>query len=626
MMHVTLTRRTVNRSVFLKATMLVMLAFVYSLGLLAQEQTFPLQSNPALKHPHATSSYRTSAIDTMNLPFIDDFSREGVYPSSDRWVDSFAFINQSFPDNPITIGVATMDGLDPDGNPYNINSGQSDVADYLTSLPIDLSANSNDTSIWLSFFYQPQGLGDAPESGDSLLVEFRTVAGIWLHKWSVPGREDTSFQRVNIRVSGPEYLYRGFQFRFKNYATINGNRDHWNIDYVILKSNTVANDSIRDNGFIRPRYSLLNEYESMPYSHYKSLSTPISEMVASITDSIRDINYGPTSFIYTSKIIDETGNTLLSSPPSSLSGTSNSIVTFNTSLNGFSYPSTAASRAEFLMKNYVTITGSQSNLYNDTVKYHQVFDNYYAYDDGSAEVGYGVTGNSGVKFAYKFDIKKADTLRALDIYFNPTGVDVSTELFQLTVWDQLSVSGNTDHVVYREINQRPYNIDSTNGFARYILDTALAVDAGPIWVGFIQNDPSLLIGVGLDRNTDNHQNMFYQVDGYWYASSIQGSWMLRPVFGDPITGPIGVSEISRITLPFDLYPQPAQDRIIVSGINGSSSTTYDYLIRHFTGAEIRKGTYNGEISTTDLASGVYLLTITDVRNGTSGTKLMMIQR
>jgi len=93
------------------------------------------------------------------------------------------------------------------------------------------------------FLYQPGGLGDEPESPDSLGLEFKDSLNEWHHIWSVPGRPDTAFQRVNFHVNDTNYLYAGFQFRFYNYATVNGNRDHWNLDYVILK--TILSQMIR---------------------------------------------------------------------------------------------------------------------------------------------------------------------------------------------------------------------------------------------------------------------------------------------------------------------------------------------------------------------------------------------
>ena len=593
----------------------------------SQEKLIPLNYNPVIKSNLSKSStqpvLKSSANSILILPFIDDFSRDGIYPQTDHWLDSNAFVNSNYPDDPITIGVATLDGIDKYGNPYNINSGSSVIADYLTSLPIDLSGSINDTTIWFSFFYQPQGLGDAPETGDSLVVEFMDSSGTWQHMWSVPGQPDTVFQRVNIRLNNKIFLHNEFQFRFYNYATVNGNRDHWNIDYVILKANAVYNDPIRDNGFIRPGKTLLAEYESMPYQHYKEEALSSNPMVSTIRDSIRDINYGPTSFTYRATITDESGSILFNPTPSTLSGNSNTIVPFSTSLGSFVFPSTAANKATFRMKNYVTITGTQSNLYNDTVKYSQIFDNYYAYDDGSAEIGYGVSGNTGVKMAYKFDVKKADTLRGVRIYFNPTGVNVSNTLFQLCLWDQLDTNANTDHLVYRQINQRPQNIDSINGFAQYLFDTLLVVQPGPIWVGFIQNTASVLIGLGLDRNTDHHDKMYYQVDGYWHGSRVAGSWMMRPLFGDSIyEHTIGIFEPPVPESNIHLFPQPANQYLHVQA---EQQNEVSYAIYNATGQLVKTGELSPTLDVATLPDGTYLLIVFSRQHNITGSRTFLIQ-
>ena len=229
--------------------------------------------------------------------------------------------------------------------------------------------------------------------------------------------------------------------------------------------------------------------------------------------------------------------------------------------------------------------------------------------------------------AYKFDIKKTDTLRAVDIYFNPTGVNVSTSLFQLAVWDNVSPSGNTENLLYREINQRPQNIDSLNGFARYTLDTMLVVQPGPLWVGFIQNSASLLIGLGLDRNTDNHQNMFYHVDGYWYASTIEGSWMMRPVFGDTLAGPIGINEYTKSDgLQFTVYPQPAADFIQLAISEQISEGDLYYDLFDLRGQLLSSGYYSQSIDTRNLSAGCYFLRVADKKRLLQGTQLFTIQR
>ena len=97
----------------------------------SQEKLIPLIYNPVIKSNLSKSSLqpvlRSSANSTLILPFIDDFSREGIYPQTDHWLDSNAFVNSNYPDDPITIGVATLDGIDKYGNPYNIKIGRAHV-------------------------------------------------------------------------------------------------------------------------------------------------------------------------------------------------------------------------------------------------------------------------------------------------------------------------------------------------------------------------------------------------------------------------------------------------------------------------------------------------------------------
>ena len=55
----------------------------------------------------------------LTLPFIDDFSQNYIFPDGNLWEDMDVYINSNFPDYPITYGVATFDGLDATGTPYN---------------------------------------------------------------------------------------------------------------------------------------------------------------------------------------------------------------------------------------------------------------------------------------------------------------------------------------------------------------------------------------------------------------------------------------------------------------------------------------------------------------------------
>ncbi|MCX6292394.1 MAG: hypothetical protein NT126_11620 [Bacteroidetes bacterium] len=469
----------------------------------AQEVLYPLNGNPVIKqylnaHPAKSNvTFRIqSADDTFSLaanhPFVDDFSRQGIYPYDSLWSDSAAFINTTFCDQPVTIGVATLDGIDKYGVPYDSLNGATDTADFLTSKPIHLFY-PGDTTIWLSFYYQPQGLGDEPEptdslpyqQGDSLTLQFLDSSGNWIEVWSVDGHVDTAFQRVNIRITGGAYLYDGFRFRFMNYATRNGNRDHWNLDYVWLNRNRHENDPIPDVALATIQQSLIKEYQSMPYPHYKSLSASQLNgfLKDSLVDLVIDIGYGVTNISFGNLITDESGTVLNTFTSGNLSLTSNTTISTTVQLN---QPSLATAfqgypgkSAEFLVRDFLN-WGSQTLIFNDTNYYTQKFHNYYAYDDGSAEWAYGIP-EAHAKIAYKFDVKMTDTLRGVQIYFNPVGDIVHNKLFSLCYWSDVDVNANSENLVYKKINCKPYNIDSINGFATYLFDTLLIVPSGPMY-------------------------------------------------------------------------------------------------------------------------------------------------
>ncbi|MFB6305400.1 MAG: hypothetical protein ABEH43_00145, partial [Flavobacteriales bacterium] len=178
------------------------------------------------------------------------------------WQDEQAFINSQYPVDPPTVGVATLDGIDENGYPYDFSDQFAHgLADALTSKPIKLDLVPSD-SIYLSFFYQPEGIGNDPQPEDSLLVEFYAPKqDEWNHIWSVKGDSLRGFNEVMIPIEDTAYLHSGFKFRFRNYSTLSGNFDHWHIDYVKLdKSRSCCSSEFDDVAFREEKKTLLKSY------------------------------------------------------------------------------------------------------------------------------------------------------------------------------------------------------------------------------------------------------------------------------------------------------------------------------------------------------------------------------
>ena len=152
-------------------------------------------------HQYTFDSTTGMALDSVlsNISVPDTVIRTakvylGTLPGSVNWMDNYAYYNTTYPILPPTIGVATLDGLNEFGQPYNnSNAGNYGKADVLTSKPIDLSGLVNNDSVFLSFFYQAKGLGDFPNFEDSLIVQFKqdpffALPGEdWITVWSTSG-------------------------------------------------------------------------------------------------------------------------------------------------------------------------------------------------------------------------------------------------------------------------------------------------------------------------------------------------------------------------------------------------------------------------------------------------------
>ena len=561
--------------------------------------------------------------DTVWIPdaeLFQDSATQFFAPLSDPgkyWLESETFLNNTMALDPWTFGVATFDGLDESGYPYAINSTTTNIADNLTSKPINLSSVSPSDSLYLSFLYQPQGLCDAPELGDSLILEFYDKnTDQWNHIWSTGGGGVQDFQVGHISITQAGYFSDAFQFRFKNWGGLSGSLDHFHLDYLMLRTLSGYQDTLfKDFAMTYPINSLLQNYTSVPWDHY--VNSVINRMSNNAQVVIRngdnvaannstpgelEIFYGGTS---------QGGFTL---PGSALSngdlnyGPRTTYYSYHDLSGGYQYSNTLPGPIEefdILAK----VSAQFPNFPgNDSIWSKQKFENYYAYDDGSAELAYGPTGNQA-RLAIQYTPYEADSLIGAYIHFVPTVTDVSNNLFLLTVWGD--DNGEPGQILYEDDAFFPrspaYEYDRNIFTEYYFEDTVKIPVDGTFYVGWRQLDPERL-GVGLDMNIANNDKTFFSIDNAatWQTSLFEGSVMIRPIFSTAYDAFLGIESEDQDKIDLAVYPNPSQTGLF------NLSQTIDYVVVDLFGQIITQERGN-RINLTNSPSGVYY--VRDMHSG-----------
>ena len=654
------------------------------------------------------------------LPFFDDFSQSNLYPDSTKWTDNAVMVNDGFPLCPPNRNGATFDVLDANGRVYSYAISNPFVSEHLTSVRIRLDsimepeprALTPADSVYLSFYYQPQGNGNAPEEQDSLVLQFgltterqeflfldyqtysiddvfaelqvdtlfpgdtiwasvgcqegmftivtdtltssmegsisvpcdsvfTTVADTtWYHIWSVSGErldafmaenDDQLFKQVMIPILDAKYFKDNFYFRFYNYASIvnnslpanRSNEDNWNIDFVYLNYNRSVNDTYYPMvTFSGQKPSFFNRYQSIPYRQYRnnpnsSMRESLSIDIANLDAVDHDINYyykvdqigGSQHYMrvldpVTIRPYDEFG--YLECPEYGES------------------PACPYVGELFAMDMWIDSASFQISHYlydsavnppmADSMKYRVGLYNYYAYDDGIPELGYGVS-NAGGKFAVRFDISDYDTIQGVQLLFNHTLKDANDKYFDIMVCkDENGKPGDT---LYTMKNQRPQWQEQPYRFTYYKFDRVVAT-ANSFYIG-IQQSSNSLINIGLDASIDNQQYNFVNTNGSWQPSNMHGSLMIRPVVGASYY--IGVEENGPSTGSgaLTVYPNPASDMLHLEGdFEGGQVSLFD-----LTGRRVYQGEYRHNIAVSNLNDGMYFIQVVTPEGQVINQKLII---
>lgn len=655
---------------------------------------------------------RSSVRDEMPrlmLPFFDDFSQAWIFPAQSRWADEYAYINTNFGYHSANRGVATLDAIDDRGRLHPNASTYPFGADTLTSqrirldsifFPVHRELTPAD-SIYLSFYYQPQGRANPPEPFDSLFLSFGYYSGnmvfsglydsiavplslyitpqdtvypgdtvyspsnecdeglyvisdriytyddiiqvpcdsimepeyVWKKVWRSPGMTLQKFKelygvysrQVMIPVVDTIFFQADFRFRFDNIASLatenspswRGNCDQWNLDYVYLDRDRSFDDTTyRDVGFVDRAPSLLKNYEAMPYKQYvNDLTNEMKDNIELLITNLDSITYN-SNFYYAVYEVDGPfqytypgGNCNLGPVyefgyQDCISCAAHACPPVN-----FIFPLATRDSAEFEIRYHIIGDITPVDTVSDTLKFRQKFHNYYAYDDGSPEEGYGLS-PTGAKLAYRFNLNTKDTLRAVQMYFNRTMNNANEVFFNLVVWRDNN--GKPGDAIYTQPMQRVTYSESLRDFHTYYLDEGVAVN-GTFYIGWTQLSPENL-NIGYDRYNNAQQHIFYNTDGVWYQSTYQGALLMRPLIGKKWTS-TGTQEFPADNIAFSVSPNPVRGEEFHIRHSDSQSGDFrpeDYRIRIFTtlGTVIFDGPYRETLRSVLPSSGVYLVVVT----------------
>ncbi|MCU0473528.1 MAG: T9SS type A sorting domain-containing protein [Bacteroidales bacterium] len=612
----------------LKKQILNIIFLIFCLGSVkSQEIITGLHSNPILKSEKSRSTLRKGLTDTLELPFFDDFSGRGVFPDANKWSDDDVFINNTYADNQVSTGIATFDALNNSGRMYETASSLGFEADRLTSLPLNLNFLPSD-NIRLSFYYQPGGLGDMPEERDSLVLQFFAPDDEeWYSVWKGSISNAPDFRAVILSINQPEFLKKGFMFRFINYASLSenlsdpsmvGNCDQWNIDYILLDKNREPGDTVfHDVAFRLPLRSLLKTHEAMPWKQFRQIY--LQEM-----DTIMPIHYRNNDKIARNvtrnfkiwDVYEDTQADLFSAGAINLAPLKNE--NYNASLI-YTFNTVKSDSALFRITSWL-ITDDFDPKENDTLVYYQRFGNYFAFDDGSAENGYGINGlgSKNAMVAVRFKSFMNDTLRAINICFNDSYLNANKTAFNLMVWDDNGgVPGN---VLYSSNEVMVEQGEAINGFHTYHLSKGVAVDA-IFYVGWKQLTDAFL-NAGLDINTPHSGRQFYYINGTWNMSQVTGSLLIRPVVGSSLfTGTDDTHYMKNNPLHF--RPNPAKDYIIIDP-GDSPATESDWIsFIDLNGRELLKVRYSEIVDVSTLHEGLYIIVVS--QNGRPGSYSRLVK-
>jgi len=529
----------------------------------------------------------TENTEPSGLPFWDDFSQANVVPSSLKWINgqNVRISNGTGIEAP-TINAALFDGVDAAGVPYDPLSLLNGATDSLTSRTIDLLNNFDRIgqvdSVYLSFFWQVNGVGELPDSEDSLILQYKNADDQWITQWSqVGGRENESgaFNQQLLQVPS-SFFHDTFQFRFRSFSRLAGAFDTWLIDYVYINQSRHAADiAYPDRALTRKPSFLIGPYTAMPTEQFFAApDTYVQETTAeflNLNDAFQPVQFSAiVRNTTTDEVVEVLNDETVASPlPQAFERLTFTSPAMDPSLLDDEADSSILETTYFIKSgdNFFIneIRAGNDTIFeeaidyriNDTVRIITRLDDYFAYDDGEPDFAAGIN-QAGGKLAYRFVAEERALLTHIDINF--AFIQQTGEPIELMVWKELEVNGIEDSVLFQD----PYSVQRPEFIGQlkaYELDTPIFVQ-DTFYIGFSQATNEFL-ALGLDKNNNSGNQMFFNVDGNWRENEfVQGSLLMRPRFDKEIAETFVGPGAPGGPIRFDAYPNPTSGIIKIPGL------------------------------------------------------------
>ena len=547
----------------------------------------------------------------LALPFFDDFTSpiEGP-PKARNWLPSGGtLVSNRLALAPLTRGAATLDGLRANGQSYSgaVTSAYG-IIDSLTSQPIDLGGLGINDQVALSFAWQTGSIVSVPNAnlGNSpvrLELFVKTKTGAWESVWfRLSAGRRTPFRQQVILLDQTKYLHGSFQFMFVASGNRSDNSDNWSVDYVLLdrgRTQGLADTTYSDvatsaglkggnpSGGLR---SPLRRFAAMPVWQFNAAGPPSRELnprlgvnlsnlrpgflplPVRVQGTLRDLAGSPVPGFW----LDDTRSLPTSPRLDSVTGHANSLPP----------PTTATPKTLRYTLSLNSQEPTPRTLANDTIFRDVELNNYYAYDDGTAEnITQLIPYSSGIAsaFAYRFDLNQPDYVRALRLYPVFTASDALARPVTINVWDDVAGQPATQPRATKTVTI-PNPLPAGWQYYEITFDAPVPV-TGTFYVGYSQPSQGRDLHYGLDLNSTFPARHLWRRDntGAWdtvnfvpRGQSPRGALMMRPVMTNNVAT---ASAAAREAAAFSLYPNPAHGTVSIAGPAFARATLLDVLGR-----------------------------------------------